>query len=84
MCQLSPESTLCSHQTPQDLLALYDDFVEFQGSCAFFCDAVTGILDTNVDLDGDTMEGMRSYAANVKQSANELKKRLRIIREPGA
>lgn len=85
MCDLPlRESTVGDHQRSLDLLIFFDEFVEFQGACAFFCDAVTGMLETNMEFDGSTLDGMRAYSDHVKQTAHELKGKLNVIREAGA
>lgn len=82
MSDISPiESTVQERQRSRALLSLYDDFADFQSSCAFFCDAVIGILSTDTEIDRDTLEGIRSYSDEVKGAASELKGKLKLIHE---
>lgn len=69
-----PEATLRERQRSRNFLVLYDDFVEFQCSCAFLCDAVTGMLQSYAEIDSETLEGVRAYSDQVKQTARDLKK----------
>lgn len=82
MPDISPdESTIRKRQRSRRLLSFYDDFAEFQSSCAFFCDAVIGILHTDTEIDRDTLEGIRAYSDQVKDAASELKEKLKLIQE---
>ena len=49
-----------------DLLGFYDDFVEFQSQCAFFCDAVTTLKTQHQELDKATLEGICGYSTSIK------------------
>lgn len=77
------ETTLLDRQRSQELLMFYDDFVDLQDNCAFFCDAVTCLLNAETGLDASTMEGLRSYSDRIKRLGGELKGRLEVIREGG-
>lgn len=76
-----PEPTLRERQRSRNLIMFYDDFVEFHCSCAFLCDAVTGMLQSNAEVDSETLEGIRAYSDQVKQAARDLKKKLDAIQE---
>lgn len=76
-----PESTLRERQRSRNLLMFYDDFVEFQCSCAFLCDAVTAMLQSNVEVEHETREGVNAYSDQIKQAARDLKKKLDAIHE---
>jgi len=65
----------------EELLALYDDFLEFQGYCAFFCDAITAITSVGMELNDDSREGIHAFSDQVKQSAQVLKSRLKDLQE---
>lgn len=65
----------------QELLAFYDDFVEFQSSCAFMCDAVTAMATTGMELDEASREGVHIFASQVKHHAQVLKDRLQVLQE---
>lgn len=77
--QIDPR--LRDRQRAQELLMFYDEFAEFQSSCAFFCDAVTGILQAEAEVELNTLEGIRAYSEQIKHTASGLKERLNLIRE---
>lgn len=82
MSDISPaKSTLRKRQRSRSLLSFYDDYAEFQSRCAFFCDAVIGILHADTEVDRDTLEGIRAYSDQVKGAASELKEKLKLIQE---
>lgn len=70
----------CSGLGP-DLVTFYDEFVELQDAYAFLGDAITALMRTNAELDRATLEGMSAFANDTKQSAGELKGKLKIILE---
>lgn len=57
-----------------DLVAVYDKFVELQDTYAFLCEAITALMENNSELDHSTLEGMRAFSEDTKQTASELKK----------
>lgn len=82
MRELSLEDpTILNRQRSQELLMFYDDFLDLQDSCSFFCDAVMCLLEVEAALDPSTMEGVRSYSDRIKRLGGELKGRLELIRE---
>lgn len=82
MRELPPnEPTVLDRQRSQELLMFYDDFMDLQDSCAFFCDAVICLLDAESGVDPSTMDGLRSYADRMKRLGGELKGRLEAMRE---
>lgn len=64
-----------------ELLTLYDDFLEFQGYCAFWCDAMSAITTLGVELDDASREGAHAFSEQVKQNAQALKNRLKELQE---
>lgn len=62
-----------------DLLGFYDDFVEFQSQCAFFCDAVTTLMTQHQELDKATLEGICGYSTSIKSRMLTLKQQLKTI-----
>lgn len=64
-----------------DLLKFQDDFVEFQGSCAFLCDAFIALTTAQLVIDKASANGLNMYAGQVKLRAQELKEQLQAIRE---
>lgn len=64
-----------------DLVTVYDKFIELQDTYAFLCDAITALMETNSELDHSTLEGMRAFADNAKQTANELKRNFKELLE---
>ena len=56
-----------------DLVNVYDRFVELQDTYSFLCDAITALMETNSELDHSTLEGMRAFSDNTKQTASKLK-----------
>lgn len=84
MHELPPrEPTVLDRQRSQELLMFYDDFTDLQDSCAFFCDAVTCLLEAETGLDASTMKGVKSYSDRIKRLGGELKGRLEVIRNGG-
>ena len=72
------------HQTralSADLLHLYEEFVEFQDSCAFFCDAMTAMLKSQSELGPSTLEGVADFSQHIKTNGGVLKAKLRGIQE---
>lgn len=64
-----------------DLLYFYDDFVDFQSRCAFFCDATTALMKSDQPLDKATLEGMHQHAGQIKAGLNTLKQQLQQLRQ---
>lgn len=65
---------------PLDLLALYDDFSEFDACCAFFCDAVTALSSNGPEwVDGSSAEGLRFIAQQLKEKSTALKGDVEVI-----
>jgi len=64
-----------------DLLCFYDEFVDFQSQCAFFCDAVTTMLTAQTEFDRATLEGICSFSGNLKGQIATLKEQLKQIQE---
>lgn len=65
----------------EELLYFYDEFVNFQSRCAFFCDATTALMKTDQPLDKATLEGMQQHAGQIKSGLNTLKQQLQQIRQ---
>lgn len=64
-----------------DLVTIYDKFVELQDTYAFLCDAITALMETNSELDHSTLEGMRAFSDDTKQTAGELKRSFKDLLE---
>lgn len=65
---------------PLDLLALYDNFSEFEACCAFFCDAVSALSSNGHDwVDGSSAEGLRFIAQRLKEKSTALKGDVEVI-----
>ncbi len=64
----------------QELLGLYDELVEFQGCCAFLCDAFVAFTTQGVEMDRATTHGLHIYSGQVKQRLQQLKERLHELR----
>lgn len=64
-----------------DLLKFQDDFIEFQGACAFLCDSIIALTTAQLVLDKASVHGLHRYAGQVKLRAQELKEQLQAIRE---
>lgn len=65
---------------PLDLLALYDNFSEFDACCAFFCDAVTALSSGGHEwVDGSSAEGLRVTAHRLKEKSAALKGEVEVV-----
>lgn len=64
-----------------DLVNTYDRFVELQDAYSFLCDAITALMETHSELDHSTLEGMRAFSDDAKQTAGELKASFQDIME---
>lgn len=58
----------------QDLLAAYDDFIEFHDYCSFLCDAVSALFSESMEGEPDrrTMMGLRRQCGDLKERAERL------------
>lgn len=63
------------------LLALYDDFVEFQGYSAFMCDAIVAMTAKGTEWDEASIRGICVLTREIKQRAASMKIRLRELHE---
>lgn len=62
-----------------DLLALYDNFSEFEACCAFFCDAVSALSNSRDEwVDGTSAEGLRCYAQRLKEESAVMKSEVEV------
>ena len=64
-----------------DLLNFYDQFTEFQGNCAFMCDALVSLIEEENCLAESTAGGVSSYSQWIKRRAQALKGELKIIHD---
>lgn len=65
----------------QELLALYDDFSEFEAVCAFFCDSVAALGATGLaPLAPASAGGLTLTAEQVKTQGAALRIRLESVR----
>lgn len=62
-----------------DLLNFYDQFTEFQGNCAFMCDALVSLIEEEHCLEKNTAGGVSSYSQWIKARAQALKIDLKRI-----
>lgn len=74
--QLETPAPLCL-----DLLALYDELVEHQDSCTFFCDAVTALLADSAELERGTLEGLNEFAERLRQGRSDLREKFKNVQE---
>ncbi len=65
----------------KDLVAFYDEFLEFQGYCALLCDAMSCMAMTEMELDDATRRGVSTFSSYLKQRVEELKIGLKQIQE---
>ena len=65
----------------KDLLVFYDEFVEFEGYCAFLCDAFACMASAKFELHEATQRGVEAFTSKLKQRVGELKSGLKIIQE---
>lgn len=64
----------------QQLLEVYDDFVEFNACCAFFFDAVAAVEAGKAEaLDEASVEGLRIQAQWLKERSGKLKEALAAV-----
>lgn len=67
---------------PDDsLLIFYDDFVEFQESCAFLCDAIASMVGEEDRFDPCTASGIKEFCHSVKDRSQQLRRELKKIQE---
>lgn len=64
-----------------ELLALYDEFTEFQSQCTFLCDAVVALAIAELPMDRRSVNGLHMCATQVKQRAEVLEGKLSGLRE---
>ncbi len=65
----------------QALLDYYDEFVNFNEDCAFFCDAFSIMVENYELLDEHSIRGMARNADWLKQQTKAFKDKLYKIRE---
>lgn len=65
------------------MLIFYDDFVEFEESCAFLCDAVASMAGDEERFDASTAMGIKQFCASVKDRAQELRLELKKLQQQG-
>ena len=58
----------------QDFTALYDELVEFNDYCAFFCDAVSCLLSQTMECEPDarTVMGLQRQCIDLKVRGRQL------------
>lgn len=76
----SPQDKNSASSPNIELLKFQDDFVEFQGSCAFLCDAIIALTTAELVMDKASVHGLHRYAGEVKLRAQELKEQLQEFR----
>lgn len=65
----------------ENLIAFYDEFLEFQGYCALLCDAMSCMAITEMGLDDATQRGVNTFSSYLKHRVEELKITLKRIQE---
>jgi hypothetical protein len=65
----------------ENLVAFYDEFLEFQGYCALLCDAMSCMAITEMGLDDATQRGVNTFSSYLKHRVEELKIALKHIQE---
>lgn len=65
----------------ENLVAFYDEFLEFQGYCALLCDAMSCMAITEMGLDDATQRGVNTFSSYLKHRVEELKITLKQIQE---
>lgn len=76
-----PDSITSPSDLSTRLLALYDDFVEFQGYSAFMCDAIVAMTAKGTEWDEASIRGICVLTREIKQRAASMKIRLRELHE---
>lgn len=64
------------HGGADRLLVFYDDYVEFQESCSFLCDAISSMAAEDDRFEGRTVSGIRQFCQQVKDQAENLRREL--------
>ena len=82
---MTDKSTSKDERLSKELLALYDEFSEFDACCAFFCEA-TASLSGNSDycLEGASAEGLRILAQQLKERSATLKGQVEAVWKLGS
>ena len=62
-------------------LPLYEEMQELCDCCFFLCDALDGMLSTEVALEQETIRGIRLTTDGIKQRARAMTRKLRILCE---
>lgn len=78
-----PDSLKMNAPLSLALLRHYDEFAQFHEDCAFFCDALIGLVNHHEILDPNTIHGLEHYTHWLKSRAQQLKDDLKQIRELG-
>ena len=65
----------------ENLVAFYDEFLEFQGYCSLLCDAMSCMAITEMRLDDATQRGVNTFSSYLKYRVEELKLTLKQIQE---
>lgn len=70
-----------SDSLAENLVAFYDEFLEFQGYCSLLCDAMNCMAITEMSLDDATQRGVNTFSSYLKHRVEELKITLKQIQE---
>ncbi|RYG10570.1 MAG: hypothetical protein EOO07_21945 [Chitinophagaceae bacterium] len=70
-----------SDSVAENLVAFYDEFVEFQGYCSLLCDAMSCMAVTEMGLDDATRRGVNTFSSYLKHRVEELRFTLKQIQE---
>lgn len=63
----------------ENLVAFYDEFMEFQAYCALLCDAMSCMAATEMYLDDATKRGVNAFSGHLKRRVEELRLTLKQI-----
>lgn len=79
MFELDQKTTIDDSSLSDDLLQLYNEFVEFNDYNAFFCDACAGVVSNDDLLDTSTIHGIHRCSRWMKSHMEEFKARLKAL-----
>ena len=76
-----PEKKTANTPIAPLLLDLYTEMRELCECCFFLCDALDGMLSTELALEPETIGGIRQTGDGIKQRARQVTHRLRALCE---
>ena len=81
MFELDQKTTIDDSSLSEDLLQLYNEFVEFNEYLAFFCDAFVGVVSNDQLLDTSTIHGINRCSRWLKHRMEEFRVRLEALQK---